>query len=165
MGFWERKKAIKLSADLAMASTRKQTTCWSRALLVNASREDENKVLTEQILGLTQCQRLRKLAFTNSSLFCNNRRMIIRSSKILKRSRTVRIKKKSLAQKVMAADSIAKRLVQKKTRMLKSLLPGGKFMDDEATLIKEALDYIESLRAQVEVMRCLVTASELINHP
>ena len=62
------------------------------------------------------------------------------------------------------ANFIAKRLVQKRTRKLKSLLPGGEHMDD-LSLVEETLDYIQSLRAQVEVMRCLVTASELIINP
>ena len=160
MNFLERKKTIKLSADLAMASTRNETTRWSRFLIVNASRDHENKALTEHIIGSPQCQMVRKV-FTSKPL-CNSRN--IRSKKILKRSRTVHRVKKMIAPRKMTADSVAKRLVQKRKRMLKSLLPGGEFIDD-VCLIEETLDYIQSLRAQVEVMRCLVSASELINQP
>lgn len=156
MSFLERKKAIKLSADLAMASTRDKTTRWSQALIANASRDDNNKVLTEHVLGSSP-QRVRNKNCTNSmSSLCSRR---IRSSKILRRIRTVHKAK----ERVMA-NFIAKRLVQKRTRKLKSLLPGGEHMDD-LSLVEETLDYIQSLRAQVEVMRCLVTASELIINP
>ncbi|KAF2540097.1 hypothetical protein F2Q68_00029165 [Brassica cretica] len=36
----ERRKAIKLSADVAMASLRRGTTCWSRALIQKTATED-----------------------------------------------------------------------------------------------------------------------------
>ncbi|XP_022965992.1 transcription factor IBH1-like 1 [Cucurbita maxima] len=53
------------------------------------------------------------------------------------------------------ARSVAKRLVQKRTKVLRSLVPGGEFMEDEALLIDEALDYISFLRVQVDGMRFL----------
>lgn len=160
MSMMERKKAIKLSADLAMASTRDETTRWSQALIANASRDDNNKVLTQHVLGSPQhCQKMviRK-NFKNLSPLCSRR---IRSRKILRRSRTIIHKSKER----VVANFIAKRLkIQKRIRRLKSLLPGGELMDD-ASLVEETLDYIESLRAQVEVMRSLVTASELFINP
>ncbi|XP_027332582.1 transcription factor IBH1-like 1 isoform X2 [Abrus precatorius] len=139
MNLLERKKAIKLSADLAMASTRNKSTRWSRALIANASRDDNNKVLAEHMIGLSQqqhWQRVRK-SFTNRR---------IKNRNILRRNRSVHRPK----DRVMASF-IAKKLVQKRTRRLKSLIPGGEFMDD-LSLIKETLDYMQSLRAQVEVM-------------
>lgn len=147
MSLMERKKAIKLSADLAMASTRNKTTRWSRALIANAnssSRDGNNKnskVLTEH--------RMRK-SFTNHH-----------SHSIRIRSCRRSIVRRNNGKDRVEASFIAKRLVQKRTRRLKSLLPGGEFMDG-VSLVEETLDYIESLRAQVEVMRCLVTASELM---
>ena len=53
------------------------------------------------------------------------------------------------------ARSVAKRLVHKRTKLLRSLVPGGEFMKDEALLIDEALDYISFLRVQVDGMRFL----------
>ncbi|KAK7291914.1 hypothetical protein RIF29_07465 [Crotalaria pallida] len=169
MSMVERKKAIKLSADLAMASTRDETTRWSQALIANASKEEDNKVLTENILGgspqhcgdekVVSKNLLKNYLSSSSSPLCSCKR--IRSRKILRRSCAMMHRGK---ERVMAS-SIAKRLkVQKRTRRLKSLLPGGEFMDD-VSLVEETLDYIESLRAQVEVMRCLVTASELFISP
>ncbi|XP_061347526.1 transcription factor IBH1-like 1 [Gastrolobium bilobum] len=166
MSLLERKKAIKLCADLAMASTRDETTRWSRVLIDNASRDDSNKVFTEHMLGSTQHRQKVRENFTNSlttstsSSQVYNSRIRIRSRKIVRRSRTVQRTKERVT-----ASFIAKRLLQKRTRRLKSLLPGGEFMDD-VSLLEETLDYIQSLRAQVEVMGCtLVTASKLIKIP
>ncbi|KAK8604869.1 hypothetical protein V6N13_082336 [Hibiscus sabdariffa] len=144
----ERKKAIKLSADVAMASLRNGTTCWSRALIAKAVNQgnDEKHDLVQQMVKKAPIR----------SVSCNKRMM--RSKKILKRSCGVR-RRKCAAQASTRPSSIAKRLVRKRTRILKSLIPGGEFMN-EASLIEETLDYILSLRAQVDVMRSLAIASE-----
>ncbi|KAI9125654.1 hypothetical protein K1719_003072 [Acacia pycnantha] len=157
MTFLERKKAIKVSADLAMASTRTQTNkyCWSRALIANIASTDHNsKVLTDHIIGSSQCFRLRQ-AFTSSSPSRLNR-----SRKIMKRrSRTIR---RRVMKKTVMADCIARRLVQKRREMLKRLVPGGHLMDDDVSLLEETLDYIQSLRSQVQVMRSLLPSSPLM---
>jgi hypothetical protein len=151
MSILERKKAIKLSADLAMASARNGRTSWSRAVIANASRESDKRILAERILQGPESEILLKKVSAMS--------VRMRSKKIVKRScRSVR---RSVPQKALAANSIAKRLVQKRTHVLKSLVPGGEFMD-EICLIEETLDYIAYLRAQVDVMRCIATAPELI---
>ncbi|CAJ1944923.1 unnamed protein product [Sphenostylis stenocarpa] len=152
MSLLERKKAIKLSADLAMASTRNKTTRWSKALIANASKDGNNKVHTEHVLGSSPPPRRVRKSSTNYSHGTR-----IRSCRnTWRRNRAVhRPKDRSVA------SFIAKKLVQKRTRRLKSLLPGGEFMDG-VSLVEETLDYIQSLKAQVEVMRCLVTASELM---
>ncbi|CDP02897.1 unnamed protein product [Coffea canephora] len=51
MSILERKKAIKLSADIAMASTRISTSSWSRALMARASNDATNKVLVQHVLS------------------------------------------------------------------------------------------------------------------
>ncbi|KAK7388436.1 hypothetical protein VNO78_23252 [Psophocarpus tetragonolobus] len=145
MSLMERKKAIKVSADLAMACTRNNRTRWSRALIANASKDGSSKILTEHLLSSSLP--IRKSFNSTRMRSCRN---------ILRRNRAVRRPKDRVV-----ASFIAKKLVQKRTRRLKSLLPGGEFMDD-VSLVDETLDYIQSLRAQVEVMRCLVTASELM---
>ncbi|CAK9140299.1 unnamed protein product [Ilex paraguariensis] len=157
MSIWERKKAIKLSADIAMASTRTANSYWSRALIYNSSKNHCNKVPVEHVLGSeSEC-----LVKASTQLVMNNKR--VRSKKILKRSCSVRRMKKILAvPQVGLASSIAKRLVKKRTQVLKSLLPGGEFMD-EFSLIKETLDYIVSLRVQVDVMQQLADATDRLN--
>ncbi|XP_022756528.1 transcription factor IBH1-like 1 [Durio zibethinus] len=159
MSILERTKAIKLSADVAMASARNSTTCWSRALIANASKDgSDGKHLVEQILGL-ESERLMMKKASTGALVCNKR---IRSKKILKRSCRIPRTRKCVPQ-VALATSIAKRMVRKRTQVLKSLIPGGEFMN-EVSLIEETLDYIISLRVQVDVMRGLAGVSELVNH-
>jgi hypothetical protein len=149
MNLLERKKAIKLSADLAMASTKDKTTLWRKALFANISTNIDNE---QDILTTSSPQKVIRKNSTNSYPL---RKRITGRRKILRRNRT---------KERIEASFIAMRLVKKRTRRLKSLLPGGKFMDN-ACLVDETLDYIESLKAQVEVMRCLVTSSELFINP
>ncbi|XP_052199913.1 transcription factor IBH1-like 1 [Diospyros lotus] len=158
MGIFERKKAIKLSADVAMASARNARTSWSRALIANASKDSENKALVDQILG-TDSEKIIKKASVSS--LNAHKKIVLRSKKILKETRRSRRIKKMEPQMAMAT-SVAKRLVKKRTQVLKRLIPGGESMD-EFSLIEETLDYIASLRAQVDVMRHLVNASEVLN--
>ncbi|CAK9138858.1 unnamed protein product [Ilex paraguariensis] len=154
MSLLERKKAIKLSANLAMASTQNLRTHWSRTLIADASKEDNNKILVEHILG-SDSKTLKKIS---TSLTYNKR---VRSKKILKRSCSLHRRKKIAPQGVMAS-SIAKTLVKKRTQLLRSLVPGGEFID-EFSLIRETLDYILSLRVQVDVMRQVTKATEHLN--
>lgn len=51
------------------------------------------------------------------------------------------------------ASTVAKRLVEKRTIVLRSLVPGGEFMEDDVLLMEEALDYMTFLQAQVDGMR------------
>ncbi|KAI3446683.1 hypothetical protein Pfo_003348 [Paulownia fortunei] len=152
MTILERKKAIKLSADVAIASTRNVTTHWSRALMAGASTDVDgaSKIVVEQILG-------RKV---------ENKALIITcSKKIVRRSRVAHLKKATrVVRPSVKASSIAKKLVKNRTRVLKSLVPGGQQMD-ESSLIKETLDYIASLQVQVDVMRRLAAAAERLDPP
>ncbi|KAI3444090.1 hypothetical protein Pfo_000755 [Paulownia fortunei] len=147
MNILDRKKAIKLSADVAIASTRKAATHWSQALMADVvSRDGTNRILVERILG----RKVEKKGSTG----------LIRCSKrILRRSHIARQKARRVVPQCVKASSIAKKLVKNRTRVLKSLVPGGVKMD-EKSLIQETLDYIVSLRVQVDVMRHLASASE-----
>ncbi|XP_048227543.1 transcription factor IBH1-like 1 isoform X2 [Ricinus communis] len=156
MTILERKKAIKLSADIAMASTRSGLTCWSRALVAKASRDADNKVIVERILA-SESERVMQVS--PSGIITGSKR--VRSKKILKKSRFLKRIRRCVPQMVIA-KSLAKRMVKKRTQVLKSLVPGGEFMDD-SSLIEETLDYLVSLRAQVDVMRTLAKAAELLN--
>ncbi|PSS04312.1 Transcription factor like [Actinidia chinensis var. chinensis] len=149
MTILERKKAIKLSADIAMASARNASNYWSRALISNASKKDENKALLDHILG---CD-LEKIKKKSSIVSIKRKKIVLRSKKILKK----RVKN------IGVASYIAKRLVKKRTQLLKRLVPGGESMD-ELSLMEETLDYIVSLRAQVDVMRHLANASMHLDH-
>ncbi|XP_073283275.1 transcription factor IBH1-like 1 [Primulina huaijiensis] len=144
----ERRKAIKLSADIAIASTRNSTTRWSRALISDASRDGSNKTLIEKISGR---EAPRKDSFG----------LIRCSKKIMKRSRVTRQirARKAVLPSVVGASLIEKKLVKSRTRALKRLVPGGEDMD-EISLIKETIDYIVSLRVQVDVMGRMASVAD-----
>ncbi|CAK9329787.1 unnamed protein product [Citrullus colocynthis] len=145
----ERKTAIKLSADIALASSRNCATRWSRAVIASASVDNRSRLVADGLLGRAVCERVKQIS--NSKIT----RSSWSSGKILKRSR--RVRRRNKCKKVVAAESVAKRLVQKRTKVLRGLVPGGEYMD-EISLFEETLDYISALQAQVDVMRCLETA-------
>ncbi|XP_042047850.1 transcription factor IBH1-like 1 [Salvia splendens] len=123
----ERKDAIKLSADVAIAATRNAATRWRRALLCDVvSKNPTNKHVVEQILG----HKLKNTAATTRLTTACRRR-------ILRRGQNYRRRKRN-----------------KRSRALRKLVPGGEEMDG-VLLLQETLDYIVSLRAQVDVMRRL----------
>ncbi|KAF8407324.1 hypothetical protein HHK36_006451 [Tetracentron sinense] len=156
MSFLERKKAIKLSADVAMASARDGTTCWSRALIANASKQDDKKIIVRTMLG-SEFKKITKSSSSGS--FKPEKR--VRSKKILRRSCAITRIRKTATKRVLAC-SIAKRLVKKRTQVLKGIVPGGESMD-EVSLLEETLDYILSLQAQVDVMRGFANTQVLSN--
>ncbi|KAL2481063.1 sequence-specific DNA binding transcription factor [Abeliophyllum distichum] len=155
MSILERKKAIKLSADVAIASTRNASTRWSRTVMANISKNEtnKNKILVEQVFSDSGV--IKKKA-SSGLMACRNR---IKSKKILRRSHITQIRARKMGPHAVKASSIAKKLVKNRTQVLKSLVPGGENMD-EISLIKETLDYIVSLRVQVDVMRRLASAAE-----
>ncbi|KAF5813102.1 hypothetical protein HanXRQr2_Chr03g0094331 [Helianthus annuus] len=158
MDILERKKKIKLCADIALASTKNETTLWSIALISDAKKDDENKILVDNLLGPES--RFKPRMTNRQMIACHKR---VRSKKILKKSRHVCQKMKKMGPpKSNLAAYIAKTLVKRRTQVLKRLVPGGESMD-EFSLIKEALDYVLSLRIQVDVMRTLANANEVLN--
>lgn len=141
MDVTERKKKIKLSADIAMASVKKPPTSWSHALISEAKKNKKDAVLVQTLLGSESQLTLQKS--TNRIISVHKR---VQCKKILKRS----------------CCSTGKRLVKKRTKVLKRLIPGGENMNDKL-LINEAMDYILSLKVQVDVMRSVVSAAEVLS--
>ncbi|KAI3782131.1 hypothetical protein L2E82_12164 [Cichorium intybus] len=162
MDLMERNKKIKLSADVAMASAKKTPTSWSNALLSDVRKNERDTILVDRLLGPKSQLQLQK-STDRMVMSCHKK---IRCKKILKTSRKSAGKR---TKKIMMglpgstlATVIAKRLVKKKTKVLKRLVPGGESMD-EFSLIKEALDYILSLTVQVDVMRSVATGTEVLS--
>ncbi|KAG2607640.1 hypothetical protein PVAP13_4NG263400 [Panicum virgatum] len=54
---------------------------------------------------------------------------------------------------VAASSDVARRLVRRRTMALRKVIPGGDAAWDEAALLREAVDYVVHLRAQVDVLR------------
>ncbi|CAH8358711.1 unnamed protein product [Eruca vesicaria subsp. sativa] len=127
MNVTERKNAIRLSSDIAMAATRSGATIWSRALI---SRTGKNKATCKPV-----------------------------AHRILKKARN-RMKKRCTT---ITRNGGAKMRVRKRTELLKSLVPGGELIDNKDYLIRETLDYIVYLRAQVDVMRTVAALDSVTN--
>lgn len=163
MGILERKKAIKSSADLAMATARKGTSFWSQTIIAKATQNNDQSNGVEGTQTYEDQPRLLIMKYREEA---SSNRLFNQRRKIMKRSvRRALLRKNIIGHKrvvVPNSHSIAKQLVKKRTHVLKGLIPGGKCLD-QTCLIMETLDYIVSLQAQVDVMRCLATAAHLGN--
>ncbi|KAL9224604.1 hypothetical protein vseg_000623 [Gypsophila vaccaria] len=158
MTLFQRKQVIKLSSSLAMASTRDNSrTLWTKSVITKAYGDDEAKDLAKKILG-----RYNKNYKYSLSKYKNNNNNIYNKKVISKKISKIR---KTFPRKIgrfnsnkVKARLIAKKLVEKRVKILKGLIPGGECMD-ECRLIKETLDYVVSLRAQVDVMHYIANSS------
>ncbi|CAN0912289.1 Transcription factor IBH1-like 1, partial [Linum grandiflorum] len=151
----ERKKTIKLSAEIAIATARNGDTCWSRALIANAAKSDVAKPFLSLITK--QQQQQQQCASSGQGITLNDyskRPKTMRCKKIVKRSCGIQRRRRNDI--VVAPEKVAKRMARRKTELLKKIVPGGEFISDDEALIRETLDYMVSLRAQVQVMRSLV---------
>ncbi|XP_062227694.1 transcription factor IBH1-like 1 [Phragmites australis] len=124
MSLRERKRAVKSSADVAMAAARGAGARWPKAILAAPS---------------------------SSSPSCKVRS---RCRRVVRRWRCHK-KRRGDADAFGSATSsdIARRLVKRRTMALRKVIPGGDAAMDEASLLREAMDYVVHLRAQVDVLR------------
>ncbi|ONK55388.1 uncharacterized protein A4U43_UnF4050 [Asparagus officinalis] len=138
MSIQERKRAIKLSADAAMALARGHTK-WSNALITNLSKQEKHTTDNN--------------AFDHEKNVAPiNKWKIPTSKKILGKSLRYRSRKKNAD-----ASIVARRIVKKRTQVLKRIIPGGESLNS-LSLLGETLDYVIHLRAQVNLMQCLANA-------
>ncbi|XP_020103354.1 transcription factor IBH1-like isoform X1 [Ananas comosus] len=153
MSFEARKRAVKLAADVAMACARGRRAKWARALVADLSAKHQNNgALLKSMLG----EMHERLVRVNNQHCCR----IQRSKKILRRSH--RMCSTARREKVLHASVVAKSMVKRRTKMLKKIIPGGEVLNG-FSLLNEALDYVTSLQAQVELMRSLLKATEESN--
>uniref|UniRef100_A0A7N0TY60 IBH1-like N-terminal domain-containing protein n=1 Tax=Kalanchoe fedtschenkoi TaxID=63787 RepID=A0A7N0TY60_KALFE len=166
MSVMERKKVIKRTAAIAMAATRRGSTGWSRAIIADEYDRKNNKLVIEAVMGGPQnpdeLKNVLRFRSPSSSIF---RQKVIKRSKRIRRRRSAATSMSSKSSKTaVKATSLAKSILKKQTQLLKRLMPGGEAID-ECCLIEEALDYIVSLKAQVDVMNKLVIAAEYMKKP
>uniref|UniRef100_A0A7N0VH83 IBH1-like N-terminal domain-containing protein n=1 Tax=Kalanchoe fedtschenkoi TaxID=63787 RepID=A0A7N0VH83_KALFE len=157
----ERKKVIKQTAEIAMAATRGSSTAWSRAVIADEYHRKNNKLLIEAVMGSQYAEKLKNICIKSPRSISNQK--AIKRSKMIRRRISVAMSSKN-NKAVVKASSLAKSIVKKQTQVLKRLMPGGETID-ECCLIEEALDYIVSLKAQVDVMKELVIAAEYMKKP
>jgi hypothetical protein len=129
MSVQERKRDVKSSADVAMAAARGAGVRWPKAILAAAA-------VTSSSNNPSSCNKV-------SSSRCG--RVV---------TRCFREKRRSPAVGTMASSvNVARRLVRRRTMALRKVIPGADAAMDEASLLREALDYVVHLRAQVDVLR------------
>ncbi|CAL5041626.1 unnamed protein product [Urochloa decumbens] len=134
MSLHERKRAVKHSADVAMAAARGAAAGgararWPKAILATAAASS-----------------------VSSSGACKARRgrckRVVRRCASMKRTRSC-----AAAGSAAASSDVARSLVRRRTMALRKVIPGGDAAMDEAALLREAMDYVVHLRAQVDVLR------------
>ncbi|BAF23303.1 transcription factor IBH1-like 1 [Oryza sativa Japonica Group] len=156
MGLRERRDAVRLSSDVAMASARGRAAPWARALVARHAAERRNEPLLRRIMGGDVYERAVSSA---GAAVARSRRIVRRSQRVACSSRR---KRRSLA---MAAASggggalAARRMVKGRLRLLRRLVPGGEALRG-FSLLSETLDYVVCLKTQVELMHSLCKGSQ-----
>ncbi|XP_047079234.1 transcription factor IBH1-like 1 [Lolium rigidum] len=125
MSLQERKRAVRSSADAAMATARGGGAMWPQALLASSSSSPP----------------------TSSSW----PRLLPTAAKV-KTTRCKSTARRCCRPKRSSSEMIARRLVRKRTKILRGMVPGGELLDG-VSLLREAMDYVVHLRAQVAVLR------------
>ena len=133
----ERKRAVKCSADVAMAAAAGGARArWPKAVLAAAAAASSSS-------PDATCEASR-------SRF---KRVVIRRCVGAKRMRRGCYAAAAKNAAAAASSDVARRLVRRRTMALRKVIPGGDAARDEAALLREAVDYVVHLRAQVDVLR------------
>ena len=169
MGLRERRDAVRLSSDVAMAlaSARAAPRSWARALVARHAAERRNEALMRRIMGGAGYEMAAAAAAARSRKEARSRRIVRRSRRVCSGS-AGRKRRSLLAAAAAAAASggagrcsamaAAKRMVKARLQVLRSLVPGGEALRG-LSLLSETLDYVVCLKTQVELMQCLCRGS------
>lgn len=158
----QRKNSIKLSADLAMAFARGQLTHWTRALISKLGGKEENKTILKGIMGRRYDMLMARYSCPLSPHQKVQRgKKIVRSYRFLSSRANKRKALKGSSSCVRDSPSIvARNLEKRRTKVLKRLVPGGELLN-ASSLLSETLDYVISLKAQVDMMKSLWKATQI----
>ena len=142
MSLQERKRAVKCSADVAMAKARGAAAGGARARWPKAVLAAAAAAASSSSSPAATCE-ARRSRFE---------RVVVRrcvGAKRVRRGCYAAAKNAAAA----ASSDVARRLVRRRTMALRKVIPGGDAARDEAALLREAVDYVVHLRAQVDVLR------------
>ncbi|KAJ3693361.1 hypothetical protein LUZ60_008841 [Juncus effusus] len=153
----QRMNSIKLSADLAMAIARGRT-CWTCALISKHTTKEDNKPLLMSILGRRYETLVAKYACPLLHYKMQTTKKIVRASKVCSSRKRRALINESFAR--VSPSVLARNLMKKRTKMLRKLVPGGEDLDG-FSLLSETLDYVTSLKAQVDLMQGLWKATQI----
>ncbi|GJN09739.1 hypothetical protein PR202_ga27770 [Eleusine coracana subsp. coracana] len=154
MGLRERRDAVRLSSDVAMAlasssSSPRTTAAWARGLVVRHAAERRNEALMRHIMGGASYEvAAAAVAGTRSRKAARCRRIVRRSRRVLMRT----------APASGGGAMAARRMVKARMRVLRTLVPGADGLRG-FSLLSETLDYVACLKTQVELMQCLCKGS------
>lgn len=148
----KRRRRIKLAADISLALTC-NGTLWSHALIARISKIDKHRSLLHSIISR---RKLRDMIMEQNKRTQKQKPSLSGSRRAMK----LRYMKTPRRCNMASSYEVARSLVSQRTKQLKSLIPGGESMDN-LSLLKEAADYIVSLRTQVEVMKSLAHHSTI----
>ncbi|KAG2662165.1 transcription factor IBH1-like 1 [Panicum virgatum] len=154
MGIHERRSAIRRAADAALATARGAAPRWSRSLAAELSQgggRDAHLLI-----------RAAKSSAPSSSECKSPAGKMVCSKRMPRRRLRARPKSRATAK---AAGVLARVLVRKRARALREIVPGGRGMMDECTLLGETLDYAVSLKDQVEAMQLLLRTLQAPQEP
>jgi hypothetical protein len=147
MSLQERKRAVKCSADVALAAVR----CGAAGAAVGGRARWPKAILAAAAASSSHSPggtcKVRKSA-------CKCKRVARRRADAKRIIRGAYAAASGAAAAASCVD-IARRLVRRRTMALRKVIPGGNAaaMDDEAALLRETMDYVVHLRAQVDVLR------------
>lgn len=147
MSLQQRKCAIKSSADIAMATARGGGARWPQAVLASSSSPSRRPSKPSSSPGKKKNTRVCKKIVRRCLHTRRRSRGGTGAASSLARTRTAMI----------GSREIARRLVRKRTKVLRKMIPGGELLD-EISLLHEAVDYVAHLHAQVDVLRRISNA-------
>ncbi|CAO2206341.1 unnamed protein product [Urochloa humidicola] len=175
MGLRERRDAIRLSSDVAMAlaSSRARararaplpSPAWARALVARHAAERRNEALMRRIMGRAGYE-MAAAAAARGRREARSRRIVRRSRRVCSGAAAGRKRRAPLAAAASGgggggrcgAMAAARRMVRMRLQVLRSLVPGGEALRG-LSLLSETLDYVVCLKTQVELMQCLCKGS------
>ncbi|CAO2168617.1 unnamed protein product [Urochloa humidicola] len=160
MGLRERRDAVRLSSDVAMAlasSSRARATApapaWARALVARHAAERRNEALMRRIMGGAGYEMAAAAAAARGRKEARSRRIVRRSRRVCSGAAAGR-KRRAASLAGGGAMAAARRMVRARLQVLRSLVPGGEELRG-LSLLSETLDYVVCLKTQVELMQCL----------
>lgn len=150
----DKEREIKLLADAAMALARGNGANWSRALISGIVKQENN----EAIIGNKVSKEFESSASSvpgnhGTSSFLGRKRIMKRKSI----NSRLKVRKKSFhspSSGRVIPSVLARRIVRKRTQVLKRIIPGAESLGG-ISLLSETLDYVVHLRAQANIMQRL----------
>jgi hypothetical protein len=167
MSLHERRDAVRHAADAALADARGAAPRWSRALAAELSSQHSRRRPTSW--ADDPHHHLVDVPATSArpSGQCKSsppyKTVAAGCKKMISRKR-LRARPKSRAT-ARAAGAVAKVMARRRIRALREMVPGGRGMVDECTLLGETLDYTVSLKAQVDAMQLLLRTLQAPKNP